>query len=133
MGLGLDQGLLEKAPIADGPSSAAITAPISGERLDAPAELVGSAADGAIGATGTAMEQQMDRPATAALKQSGGDARLRPDEITTTASDDDDRAMGQRRRRQEANGRQCSGLGHCSRGQLMGYRANERGKLPEDY
>ncbi|QNI65292.1 hypothetical protein SynA1544_02367 [Synechococcus sp. A15-44] len=39
MGLGLDQGLLEQAPIADGPSTAAITAPISGERLDAPAAL----------------------------------------------------------------------------------------------
>jgi hypothetical protein len=104
-------------------STAAITAPISGERLDAPAELVGSAADGAIGATGTAMEQQMDGPATTALKQSRGDARLRPDEITTTASDDDDRAMGERRRRQEARERQCSGLGHCSRGQAHGLQS----------
>ena len=129
VGLGLDQGLLEQAPIADGPSTAAITAPISGERLDAPAELVGSAADGAIGATGTAMEQQMDRPATAALKQSRVDARLRPDEITTTASDDDDRAMGQRRRRQEARKRQCSGLGHCSRGQAHGLQSKQTGQV----
>jgi hypothetical protein len=28
--------------------------------------------------------------------------------------------MGQRRRRHEAKGRQCSGLGHCSRGQAHG-------------
>ena len=123
VGLGLHQGLLEQTPIADGPSTAAITAPISGERLDAPAELVGSAADGAIGATGTAMEQQMNGPATTALEQGRGDARLRPDEITTTASDDDDRAMGQRRRRQEARKRQCSGLGHCSRGQAHGLQS----------
>jgi hypothetical protein len=41
--------------------------------------------------------------------------------------------MGQRRRRQEAKGRQCSGLGHCSRGQAHGYRANERDKLSEDF
>lgn len=75
------------------------------------------------GATGTAMEQQMDGPATTALEQGRGDARLRPDEITTTASDDDDRAMGQRRRRQEARKRQCSGLGHCSRGQAHGLQS----------
>ena len=114
MGLGLHQGLLQQKAIADRTSSPAMAAPISSEGLDPPAELVSSAADGAIGATGTAMQQQMDRPATAALKESGGDALLRPDEITTTGRDDDDRAMGQRRRPQEAKGRQCSGLGHCS-------------------
>ena len=102
MDLGLHQGLLEQTPIADGPSTAAITAPISGERLDAPAELVGGSADGAIGATGTSMEQQMDGPATTALEQGGGDALLGPDEITATSGNDDDRATGQRRRRQEA-------------------------------
>jgi hypothetical protein len=31
--------------------------------------------------------------------------------------------MGQRRRRQEAKGRQCSGLGHCSRGQAHGLQS----------
>jgi hypothetical protein len=71
-----------------------MAAPISGEGLDTPAELIGSTADGAISATGSAMQQQMDRPATAALEQGGGDALLGPDEITATSGDDDDRAMG---------------------------------------
>ena len=102
MGLGLHQGLLEQKAIADGAGSAAMAAPISGEGLNAPAELAGSKADGLIGATGTAMEQQMDRPPARALEQGGGDALLWPDEITATGSDDDERAMGQRRRRQEA-------------------------------
>lgn len=120
VGLGLDQGLLQQKAIADGAGTAAKAAPISGEGLDPPAELLGSATDGAISATGPAMKKQMDRPATAALEQGGGDALLGPDEITATSGDDDDRAMGQRRRRQEAKGRQCSGLGHCSRGQAHG-------------
>ena len=71
MGLGLDQGLLEQTAIANGAGAAAITAPFSGEGLDTPAELIGSTADGAISATGPAMQQQMDRPATAALEQGG--------------------------------------------------------------
>ena len=72
MGLGLDQGLLEQKAIADGAGTA----------------------DGAISATGPTMQEQMDRPATAALEQGGGDALLGPDEITATSGDDDDRAMG---------------------------------------
>ena len=115
MGLGLHQGLLQQEAIADRTGSAAMAAPISSEGLDPPAELLGRTADGAIRTTGTAMEQQMDRPATAALEESRCDALLGPDEITATSRDDDDRAMGQRWRRQEAKGRQCSGLGHCSR------------------
>ena len=100
MSLGLDQGLLQQKAIADRTGSAAMAAPISSEGLDPPAELLGGTADGAISATGPAMEQQMDRPATAALEQGGGDALLGPDEITATGSDDDDLAMGQRWRRQ---------------------------------
>ena len=68
MGLGLDKGLLQQKAIADGASTAAVAAPNSGEGLNPPAELLGSATDGAISATGPAMEQQMDRPATAALE-----------------------------------------------------------------
>ena len=120
MGLGLHQGLLQQEAIADWAGSAAMAAPISGEGLDPPAELLGGTADGAISATGPAMQQQMDRPAARTLKQGGGDARLGPDEITATGRDDDERAMDQRRRRHEAKGRQCSGLGHCSRGQAHG-------------
>ena len=129
VGLGLDQGLLQQAPIADGPSTAAITTPLGREGLDPPAELMGRAADGLIGTTGTAMEQQMNRPAGTALEESGGDALLRPGEITTTSRDDDDRATGQRRRRQEAAKRQCSGLGHCSRGQAHGLQSKRTGQV----
>jgi hypothetical protein len=75
------------------------------------------------------MEQQMDRPATAALEESGGDTLLGPDEITATSGNDDDRAIGQRRRRQEAKRRQCSGLGHCSRGQAHGLQSKRTGQV----
>ena len=106
-----------------------MAAPISGEGLDPPAELLGGTADGAICATGPAMQQQVNRPASRALEQGRGDALLRPDEITATSGDDDDRAMGQRRRRQEAKGRQCSGLGHCSRGQAHGLQSKRTGQV----
>jgi len=102
---------------------------ISGEGLDPPAELLGGTADGAISATGPAMQQQMDRPATAALEQGGGDALLGPDEITATSGDDDERAMGQRRRRQQARKRQCSGLGHCSRRKTHGQQSKRTGQV----
>ena len=129
VGLGFHQGQLQQKAIADRTGSAAMATPISGEGLYPPAELLGGTADGAISAMGTAMEQQMDRPATAALKPGGGDALLRPDEITATSGDDDDRAMGQPRRRQEAKGRQCSGLGHCSRGQVHGLQSKRTGRI----
>ena len=62
MGLGLHQGLLQQKAIADGAGSAAMPAPISGEGVNAPAELMGGTADGAISTTGTAMQQQMEVP-----------------------------------------------------------------------
>jgi len=55
----------------------------AGALLAPPAEPISSTADGRISATGAAMEQQLDRPATAALEQ---------------GRNDDDRAMGQHRR-----------------------------------
>jgi hypothetical protein len=55
---------------------------------------MGWAADGLISATGTAMEQQMDRPAATALEKGGGDALLGAEEITPTGRNDDDRAIG---------------------------------------
>ena len=63
-----------------------------------------SAADGLISATGTAMEQQMDGPAAAALQEGGGDALLGPGKIAATGGNDDDGTMGQHRRRQKAGG-----------------------------
>jgi hypothetical protein len=100
VGLCFRQGLLEEAAIADRPGAAAIATPLGGKRLDTPAQLMGSTADGLISATGTAVEQQMDGPAATALQEGGGDALLRPGEITATGSDDDDRAMNNNRRRQ---------------------------------
>jgi hypothetical protein len=131
--MGLHQGLLQQEAIADRTGSAAMAAPISGEGLDPPAELLGGTADGAISATGTAMQQQMDRPATTSLEQGGGDALLGPDEITATSGNDDDRAMGQHRRRQETGERQCSGLGHCSRGQAHGLQSKRTGQVVREF
>jgi hypothetical protein len=37
--------------------------------------------------------------------------------------------MGQRRRRQQARKRQCSGLGHCSRGQAHGLQSKRTGQV----
>ena len=87
-------------------------------RLQAPQPTEARAGDGVTPSWGN--PDSVDRPATAALEQGGGDALLGPDEITATSGDEDDRAMGQRRRRQESGKRQCSGLGHCSRGQAHG-------------
>ena len=129
MGLGFRQGLLEEAAIADRPGAPAITPPLGGKGLDTPAQLMRSTADGVISATGTAMKEQMDGPATAALEQGGSNALLGPGEITTTGGDDDDRAMGQHRRRQEAGKRQCSGVGHCSRGQAHGLQSKRTGQV----
>ena len=133
MGLGLDEGLLKQLPIADRTGTAAKAAPLSGEGLNAPAELMGSAADGLISATGTAMEQEMNGAATAALEQGRGDALNGPGQITAAPGDDHHRAMELNRTRQQAREGQCSGRGHCSRRQAHGYRANERGKLSEDF
>jgi len=69
VGLGLDEGLLKQLPIADGTGAAAKATPLSSEGLDAPAELMGSATDGLIGTTGTAMEEEMDGPAATALEK----------------------------------------------------------------
>jgi hypothetical protein len=133
VGLGLKEGLLEELPIADGPGTAAKATPLSSEGLDSPAELMGSPTDGLISSTGTAMQEEMDGPATAALEQGGGDALNGPGQITTAPGDDHHRAMDKNRRRQQAREGQCSGRGHCSRRQAHGYRANERGKLSEDF
>ena len=74
MSLGLDEGLLKQLPIADGTGAAAKATPLSSEGLNAPAELMARAADGLIGTASTAMQEEMNGTATAALEQSGGDA-----------------------------------------------------------
>jgi hypothetical protein len=133
VGLGLDEGLLKQLPIADGPGAATKAAPLSGEGLNAPAELMASAANGLIGTASTAMQEEMDGPAATELEQGGGDALNGPGQITPAPGDDHHRTMGKNRRRQQARKGQCSGRGHCSRRQAHGYRANERGKLSEDF
>ncbi|PHX86570.1 MAG: hypothetical protein CK536_08115 [Synechococcus sp. Baikal-G1] len=66
MGLGLRQDLLKEEAIADGPGPAATATPLGLKGLDRPTQLMGTAADGLIGARGTAMEQQMNSLAIAA-------------------------------------------------------------------
>ena len=75
----------------------------------------------------------MNGTAATALEQGGGDALNGPGQITPAPGDDDHRAMDKNRRRQQAREGKCSGRGHCSRREAHGYRANERGKLSEDY
>ncbi|MEY3929825.1 MAG: hypothetical protein RLZZ516_1535 [Cyanobacteriota bacterium] len=131
--MGLEESLLKQLPIADGPGAATKATPLSGEGLDTPAELMGSPTDGLISTTGSAMQKEMDGTATAALEQGRSDALNGPGQITPAPGDDDHRAVDKNRRRQQAREGQCSGRGHCSRRQTHGYRANERGKLSEDF
>ena len=94
MGLGLDQGLLQQKAITDRTGSAAMAAPISGEGLNPPAELLGRTADGAISTTGTAMEQQMHQPAASARQKLSGNALMGPGQITAAAGRDHKRPAG---------------------------------------
>jgi hypothetical protein len=41
--------------------------------------------------------------------------------------------MGQRWRRQEAKGRQCSGLGHCSRERAHGLKSKRTGQVARGF
>lgn len=100
-----------------------MAAPIGGEHLNGPAELTGSAADGAIGAAGAAMEQPMDELAPGAGHQGSGDLLGRPEQIAATTGHHDlpstDGAQrGEHSSRQQRNNRtgaQCSGLRHHRR------------------
>jgi hypothetical protein len=47
----------------------------------------------------------------------------------TSGRDDDDRAMGQHRGRKETGERQCSGVGHCSKGQAHGLQSKRTGQV----
>ena len=58
-----------------------------GERI--PAELISGPTDGLISATGTAMEEQMNRPPAGAGQQLRSDAGRRPGQITTPTGNDD--------------------------------------------
>jgi hypothetical protein len=85
--------LLEQLPIADWPSGPAMELPLSWHHRGRPAQLLGRPTNGGISAAGTAMEEQMHQPATAAGEQLSGHALLRPGQITT-ASGRDHKRMG---------------------------------------
>ena len=100
-----------------------MAAPIGRQHLDGPAQLTGGTANGAIGATGPAMEQLMDELAAGAGHQGSGDLLGGPEEIAATTSHQHptSRSGGQRgdhRRRQQRQNRmgaQCGGLSHHRR------------------
>jgi hypothetical protein len=85
-------GLLKKLAVADGPGSAAMALPLGWHHQGRPTQLVGSPADGGINTASTAIEQQMDQPATAAGQQLSGDALLGPEQIAATTGGDHKRA-----------------------------------------
>jgi len=92
VGLGLGNGQLEQLAIADRPGSPAMALPCGRQRASGPAQLMGSAGDGGIGAAGSAMEQPLDRPAAAAGEQLSGDPLVGPGQITAAAGCDHKRA-----------------------------------------
>ena len=92
MGQCLGNGQLKQLAIADRPGSPAMALPCGRQRESRPAQLMGSPGDGGIGTAGSAMEQQMDRPAAAAGKELSGDPLVGPGQITAAAGCDHQRA-----------------------------------------
>ena len=88
MGLGAGNGQLEQLPVADRPGGPAMAPPLGRQDESRPAQLMGSTGDGGIGAAGSAMEQQMDRPTAAAGEQLSGHALMGPGQITAAAGRD---------------------------------------------
>jgi hypothetical protein len=62
--------------------------PLGWHHRGRPAQLLGSAANSGISATGTAVEQQVNKVAARASQQLSGHALLRPGQITTAPSCD---------------------------------------------
>ena len=88
VGDGPGNGLLEQLAVADGPGSATVELPLGWHFQRRPAQLMGSPANGGIGPTGPAMEQQMHQPAASACKQLSGDALMGPGQITAATGRD---------------------------------------------
>ncbi len=88
MGQCLGNGQLEQLAIADRPGSPAMALPCGRQSESRPAQLMGGAGDGGIGPAGTAMEQQMDRPAAAAGKELSRHPLVGPGQITAAAGCD---------------------------------------------
>ena len=88
MGHGPGDGLVEQLAVADRPGGAAVATPLGWHHKRRPAQLMGGAGDGCIGATGSAMEQPLDRPAAAAGEELSGNPLVGPGQITAAAGCD---------------------------------------------
>ncbi len=94
MGNSSGNRLLEQLAVADRPGGAAVLLPLGRHHQGAPAQLMGSAGNGGIGAAGPAMQKQMHQPAAAAGEQLSGDALMGPGQITAATGCDHQRAGG---------------------------------------
>jgi hypothetical protein len=92
MGHGPGDGLVEQLAVADRPGGAAVLLPLGRHHQGAPAQLMRSAGNGGIGTAGTAVEQQMYKPAAAAGQQLSGNALVGPGQITAATGSDHQRA-----------------------------------------
>ncbi len=93
-------GVAEHLAVAHRSGRQAIAGPLGGHGLHGPAEAMGGGLDGAIGATGTTVEQQLHQPAGGGGSEGGGhggDRVGRPIENTATASHHQGAAMGTKR------------------------------------
>jgi hypothetical protein len=84
-------GLLEKLAIADRPGGTAVALPLGRHHQRGPAQLLGSAANGGISASGTAVQQQVNKAAAAAGEQLSGNPLLGPGQITAATCRDHQR------------------------------------------
>ena len=91
MSHGPGDGLLQQLAIADRPGGPAMPLPLGWHHRGRPAELIGRPTNGGISAAGTAMENQMHQPATAAGEQLSGDALMGPGQITAASGRDHQR------------------------------------------
>ena len=92
MGDGPGNGLEEQLAITNRPGGAAVKLPLSRHHQRRPAQLMGSQANGGIGPTGPAMENQMHQPAATAGEQLSGHALMGPGQITAATGGDHQRA-----------------------------------------
>jgi hypothetical protein len=91
---GPGNGQVEQLAITNRPGGAAVLLPLGRHRQGAPAQLTSGAANGGIGTTGTAMENQMHQPAASARQKLSGNALMGPGQITTATGRDHQRAGG---------------------------------------
>ncbi len=88
MSHGPGHGLLEQLAIADRPGGAAMAPPLGRHHQRAPTQLLGCLGNGGIGAAGTAVENQMDKPAATASQQLSSNPLMGPGQITAATGGD---------------------------------------------